>query len=128
MDYEHRPRILLQNTLKHVPDSMCRYLDCIIHPHHCQHLNPLNAELNPICHLLALLGPHHIPHVSRIRVNSCTKKYSEPLNCGWTLSRWENQITGRAAFQSTEYHILFPQVVYLLFYILPRQKKSEIHT
>jgi hypothetical protein len=25
--------------------------------------------LNPICHLLALLGAHHILHVSRIRVN-----------------------------------------------------------
>jgi transposase len=23
-------------------------------------LNPLNSELNPICHLLALLGAHHI--------------------------------------------------------------------
>jgi len=30
--------------------------------------NPLNAELNPICHLVALLGAHHILHVSRIRV------------------------------------------------------------
>ena len=29
----------------------------------------LNAELNPICHLLALLGAHHILHVSRVRVN-----------------------------------------------------------
>jgi len=31
--------------------------------------NPLNAELNPICYLLALLGVHHFLHVSRIRVN-----------------------------------------------------------
>jgi hypothetical protein len=31
-------------------------------------INPLNAELNPICHLMALLGAHHILHVSRIRV------------------------------------------------------------
>jgi hypothetical protein len=31
-------------------------------------LNPLNAELNPICHLLALLGAHHILHVSRIMI------------------------------------------------------------
>jgi len=31
--------------------------------------NPLNAELIPICHLLALLGAHPILHVSRIRVN-----------------------------------------------------------
>jgi hypothetical protein len=31
-------------------------------------INPLNAELNPICYLLALLGTHHFLHVSRIRV------------------------------------------------------------
>ena len=31
-------------------------------------VHPLNAELNPICHLLALLGAHHILHISRIRV------------------------------------------------------------
>jgi hypothetical protein len=45
-------------------------------------LNPLNAELNPICHLLALLEAHHILHVSRIRVKGqsshlqsiCTRK------------------------------------------------------
>jgi hypothetical protein len=35
----------------------------------CKGINPLNAELNPICHLLALLGAHHILHVSRVRVN-----------------------------------------------------------
>ena len=34
--------------------------------------NPLNAELNPICNLLALLGAHHFLHVSRIRVKSLT--------------------------------------------------------
>jgi len=34
--------------------------------------NPLNAELNPICHFLALLGVHHFLHVSRIRVKSLT--------------------------------------------------------
>jgi len=33
--------------------------------------NPLNAELNPICHLLTLLGGHHILHVSGLRVNIC---------------------------------------------------------
>ena len=32
------------------------------------HFNPLNAELNPTCHLLALLGAHHIFHVSGLRV------------------------------------------------------------
>jgi len=31
-------------------------------------INPSDAKLNPICHLLALLGVHHILHVSRVRV------------------------------------------------------------
>jgi transposase len=31
-------------------------------------LKPLNVELNPICHLLALLEAHHIFHVSGLRV------------------------------------------------------------
>ena len=35
-------------------------------------INTLNAELNPICYLLALLGAHHFLHVSRIRVKSLT--------------------------------------------------------
>jgi len=35
-------------------------------------LNPLNAELNSICYLLALLGAHHFLHVSRIRVKLLT--------------------------------------------------------
>ena len=32
-------------------------------------LNPLNADLSPICHLLALLGAHSILHISKIRVH-----------------------------------------------------------
>ena len=36
--------------------------------------NPLNAELNPICRLLALLGAYHTLHISRIRVNSFFKR------------------------------------------------------
>ena len=32
-------------------------------------INPLNAKLNPICPLLALLGAHHILHISGLRVN-----------------------------------------------------------
>jgi len=37
-------------------------------------VNPLNAELNPTCHLLALLGDHHILHVSRVRVKAVTRQ------------------------------------------------------
>jgi len=39
-----------------------------------ERINPLDAELNPICHLLTLLGAHHILYVSRIRVNLCLLK------------------------------------------------------
>jgi len=35
-------------------------------------INALNAELNPICYLLALLGAHHFLHVSRIRAKLLT--------------------------------------------------------
>jgi hypothetical protein len=54
-------------------------------------INPLNAKLNPICHLLALLGAHHILHVSRIRVkhgiNSDRSIYMVVCNgnCGGVL-------------------------------------------
>jgi len=41
-------------------------------------LNPLNAELNPTCHLLALLA-HHILHVSGVRVNHSSRLFS-PFN------------------------------------------------
>jgi hypothetical protein len=36
---------------------------------HLNAINPLNAELNPIRHLLALVGARRIVHVRRIRVN-----------------------------------------------------------
>jgi len=45
----------------HCTQAMCKCLDFV-------RINPLNAELNPICHLLALLGAHHIFHVSGIKV------------------------------------------------------------
>ena len=32
--------------------------------------NSLNAELNPIHHLLALVGARHFVHVSRVKVNT----------------------------------------------------------
>jgi hypothetical protein len=34
-------------------------------------INPLNAELNPICRLLALLGGATLVVVSRLRVKFC---------------------------------------------------------
>jgi hypothetical protein len=54
---------------------------------HTEAINPLNAELNPICHLMALLGAHHIFHVSRIRVNPVfTLSLCIPTKVGfWTM-------------------------------------------
>jgi len=45
---------------------------CTIYIQFISIINPLNAELNPICYLLALLGARHFLHVSRIRVNIYT--------------------------------------------------------
>jgi len=53
----------------HIYVCICCYCCCYLEQCCMINLNPLNAELNPICHVLALLGAHHILHVSRIRVN-----------------------------------------------------------
>ena len=47
------------------------HVNCVVVSSTPFDLNSLNAELNPICHLLALLGVHFL-HVSRIRVKSLT--------------------------------------------------------
>jgi hypothetical protein len=49
-------------------DTVFRYIYLIWQ--RCCVVNPLNAELNPICHLVALLGVPHFLHVSRMRVKS----------------------------------------------------------
>jgi hypothetical protein len=41
--------------------------------------NPLNVELNPICHLISLLGAHHILHISRIRVKTITTDWNKEI-------------------------------------------------
>jgi hypothetical protein len=52
--------------------------------HHILHVsrirvNTLNAQLNPICHLLALLAAHHILHVSRMRVKKKVPVFLCPI-------------------------------------------------
>jgi len=44
-------------------------------------INPLNAELNPICQLLALLGAHPFLHVSRTRVDVLYKNTTIQFFC-----------------------------------------------
>jgi len=45
--------------------------------------NHLNSELNPICHLLALLEAHHILHVSRIRVKHDSNYFIQLIFYTW---------------------------------------------
>jgi len=51
-------------------------MDDTKHNIHTENINPLNADLNPDCPLLALLGAHHILHVSRIRVKYLRQLYT----------------------------------------------------
>ena len=51
-----------------------------------RYINPLNAELIPIRHLLALVGAHHILHVSRVRVKSTDLCLSHFVVCIEALS------------------------------------------
>ena len=52
---------------------------------YASHIDSLNAELNPICYLLALLGAHHFLHVSRIRVKSLTLRLLMSYIYIWSL-------------------------------------------
>jgi len=50
--------------------------------------NPLKAELNPICHLLALLGCATIVVVSRLRVNILEERRPQRgLAFSWPAAR-----------------------------------------
>ena len=51
-------------------------------------VNTLNAELNPICCLLALLEAHHFLHVSRIRVKSLTLRLLMSYIYIWSTYSW----------------------------------------
>jgi len=65
-----------------IPDNLAK--QCV------QLINPLNAELNPICHLLALLRAHPILHVSRIRVKGPSAHiYNLSLNSGIFPDIWK---------------------------------------
>ena len=52
-------------------------------------INPLNAELNPIRHLLALVEARHIVHVSRIWVNDPDEITTLSQFLGKELKQWK---------------------------------------
>jgi hypothetical protein len=87
--------------------------------------NPLNAELNPICHLLAFYGTHHILHINRIRGKngyqsriSTVKNEKGDLvtNPHSNLARWRNHFShqlnvhGLNSVRQAEIHTAEPLV------------------
>ena len=59
----------------------------------CFSINPLNAELNPICRLLALFRAHHILRVCRLRVK-CTAFSSKQEN---SVLQWAHELHSASA-------------------------------
>jgi len=89
-----------------------------------EQFNPLNAELHPISHLLALLGTHPILHVSKIRVKSANS-HTEGRDQLWSRSANQNTVCNAAKSQlSTTYQDptnkkgrkLFEVLSYIQFY------------
>jgi hypothetical protein len=77
------PSVPVVNPLHAELHPICHLL-ALLGAHHIFHvsrirINALNAELHPICHLLILLGAHHIFHVSRIRVKLCSPEKLETI-------------------------------------------------
>jgi len=52
-------------------------------------INPFNAELNPTCHLLALLGAHPILHISGVKVK---QKYTKHTIIHTTIKKNQRNI------------------------------------
>ena len=87
-----RSQVKNQQTCIFTPPSRCRHglLRCDHLPFFLKTLNPLNAELNPICHLLALLGGATIVVVSRLRVKQSdhNPKHCRKINFGIKFSEF----------------------------------------
>jgi hypothetical protein len=65
--------------------------------HYLHVVNPLNAELNPICHLLALLGGATIVVVSRLRVNARKMVHMKVLITCHIIIKNSNELDGASS-------------------------------
>jgi len=96
-------------------------------------INPLNAKLKPICHLLTLLGAHHIFHVGRIGVNSLNVLLfydtlmivTQLLIYESVLCVWINILNGKIIKQNLYHILLFLILTSAIFYILPLKSYEE---
>jgi hypothetical protein len=81
-------------TLQKFVQSVSQNSYISVSEHFSRLVKPLNAKLNPICHLLALLGAHFIFHVNGIRVK-------QPIHEKRTVHNVPERVT-RARFVRSE--------------------------
>jgi hypothetical protein len=98
-------------------------------------LNPLNAELNLICHSLALLGAHLIFHVSRIRVKTRFETWitRNDVNgvCLFQLSYLITLMACLSSQRTPNVHIkyfMFDWSIYILFVLNTAWKRDFLQT
>jgi len=72
--------------------------------------NPLNAELNPIYHLLVLLRAHHIFHVSGLRVK-CTLERCFRILLPFFRTSWSVSVLNSAIFNSFHNRVEFVTIL-----------------
>jgi len=93
---------------------------------HSRFVSPLHYKLNPICHLLVLLGAHHILHVSRVRVDRLCAHNTRFLQATLTLP-FLTRVTPKYrrlshSVPSTEmwknHHIRFPNASHLQTHLM----------
>jgi len=82
--------------------ASCSYVTYVI-----RLLNPLNAELNPIWHPLALVGAHHIFHVSRIRVNCLPNSVAELWETATLLELHLGKYPSRSQVEAGGFRYIF---------------------
>ena len=79
---------------------LTHYSTSSLSPHHKVYfINPLNAELNPIRHLLALVVARHIAHVSWVSVNRQDNAGSFHRLNHWTILSYFNVVHLLAEFK-----------------------------
>jgi hypothetical protein len=86
-------------------------------------INPLNAELNSICHLLALLGAHHILHVRRrlepkIQTVSMYFRFTVQKKLANHISVICVNLECLKTFGEAQFHVYFIRFLQLLFRFL----------
>ena len=106
-------RYFLENRQKRTVYSVgkIKNVDVTADVSHCfivlVRFNPLNAELNPICHFLALLRAHPVLHVGRVMVKGNVVDLSKTVIV-WILPV---RASSHNSNKSTNYMQEFPEFI-----------------